>query len=529
MGQPAQLDAQPFAEATTQYPQLPQGPQGWGAAHDPQQFNPWIPTPGDYAHVPQMGQPAAQTQNPGGGWGVQSFAQSLEQHLANTGPAPLLPGFVPLGPPPAEMGAPQGPATATHPTAATHPARRVEAAPNAAPGGLPFSDAEEKPKLLQLSQPGNEVRYTMAEVVESARSVLLAAKLPQTEVYTAMKKGGAAGPYVISCSQRALECILAHSETITLFKPSEDEEGEFSMEPLDSEGRTEANRERYRQTREAAGGQGREARRETEAIRMFIDFTIRFMGLGEIERQFEIDRVQAMFAAKLEEVMSGAEVGGEATVNFDVAMSDSNIALNGCVAFIQPSADANLEAADWTKLKYLDDDRSDGMITMRMPKKERERLGDVMSCCFRTEQACTDAKESDIGFCTRKDQAYRERRNRRAHGGGEEMRNARKREKEAAQESRKRAREEKAVAHAAGIAAAMKKPCPGWLAGTCARCADVVESVECGRCKRNHSGTDANGRPILYMHIPCQIQGGCPFPEGVCPYAGPHTRASAPQ
>ena len=149
---------------------------------------------------------------------------------------------------------------------------------------------------------------------------------------------------------------------------------------------------------------------------------------------------------------------------------------------------------------------------------------------IRTEQGCTDAKESDIGFCTRKDQAYRERRNRRAHGGGEEMRNARKREKEAAQASRKRAREEKAVAHAAGIAAAMKKPCPGWLAGTCARCADVVESVTTGRCKRNHSGTDANGRPILYMHIPCQIQGGCPFPEGVCPYAGPHaTRASAPQ
>ena len=163
------------------------------------------------------------------------------------------------------------------------------------------------------------------------------------------------------CSARAAVCILEHSETITIFKPEEDEEEDFTMQRLDSEGRTQSNRDRYAQTRAEQGGEGLARRNEAEALRVFIDLPIRFLALAADARAVEVREALEMFRSMLVTIASQPDVGGEVRVNFDVAMSsEADIELNSYCAYIQPTKEVKLENMDWTRLKYLDDDKSGG-------------------------------------------------------------------------------------------------------------------------------------------------------------------------
>ena len=166
------------------------------------------------------------------------------------------------------------------------------------------------------------------------------------------------------------------------------------------------------------------------------------------------------------------------------------------------------------------------MITMRMPTKEKELLGGLKACCFQSEELCNGARDATTGFCTRKDIAYGERRDRRKAGGGAATREARQREKAAAKEGRKRGREDSEAAMQARIEAARQKPCKKWLKGVCVQCQDVVakyaDGGAVGACDRPHHGTNAEGNPVSYADIPCKRR-PCPFLQGECPYAGPHS------
>lgn len=166
------------------------------------------------------------------------------------------------------------------------------------------------------------------------------------------------------------------------------------------------------------------------------------------------------------------------------------------------------------------------MVTMRMPTKEKGLLGGLRGCCFQTEELCEAAKDQATGFCTRKDMAYGQRRDRRKAGGGAATREARQREKEAAKTERKRGREESEADLQAKIEAARLKPCKKWLRGTCAQCQDAVARYADGgavaACNRPHHGANGEGKAIGYGDIPCKRR-PCPFLEGECPYAGPHS------
>ena len=165
------------------------------------------------------------------------------------------------------------------------------------------------------------------------------------------------------------------------------------------------------------------------------------------------------------------------------------------------------------------------MITMRMPTKERGVLGGLTSCCFQPEEVCNAARHEQTGFCTRKDVAYGERRDRRNSGGSAATREARQREKAGKKDERKREREGKEETLQAQIAAAREKPCKKWLRGTCVACRDVVAKYADGNdvvaCHRPHLGRDNAGQVLSYAAIPCARR-PCPFLPGQCPYAPPH-------
>ena len=373
--------------------------------------------------------------------------------------------------------------------------------------------------LFLLTCEGNEIPFSIEEIVKSLRSLLSLGPVPRDQIFGAMHKGGRTGPYIGVGTPEARSFIMSYSDTVTIFKSGADDEADFRIAELDEHGRTNENRERYetaRAEREAA----RRSNPGSDAVRIFVDLPPTYMGKTGSTLKIAIERVQAKFSGVIHELAGGTPT----KINFDTASStEMDLDYNGFCSFVHFHQTVDVGKLELTRIKYLDDGASDMMIKCRIPRPNLEELG-LVACCFRTQAEC-EGDRNQKGYCSRLDQAFDQRRAaRKASRGGSsaEERELRNTMKAAQREDKKRRRLERGAQGQEEMDARLKKPCKEWKVGKCKRMGEFLG----GKCNKPHFGPVVEGGPeVDSSQIPCQLQ-PCPYGEA-CPYMGPHAGAVA--